>query len=406
MSGANSADDSDSLIDSIETDAIWKGSREYSGGPDDNARRGEIKEWIRSHPDEVDSFLKTVTRGAKLYTLRGLDAKSEEIEEVTGGDASVIADALNLTQVYYYKSYFGYTDHTTWVYKLLPVGGVLEEIGEEADTAQEAQEMFRSFCRSNGFEDYYRAAGESPAPLIGNLGDKAKPRLIHFEDSDHLYVQYWSTGTMQSGFDVESGEYESINTIEQPYLRIHLESGLVEVAGDDSQAKSRYRKRLNEFIDRFGNGVISPVSIGQSAIESVKQNVALQVSLDEFEGDDAKIQFSRGRSRGNVEADEIHETAEEERDRLRSNFQLILGKRMAEWGLIHRDQLDDRFENKDSVTVAEALSEFKEDQSYDEVVDLTLSLNRDKETFRVQKKRLSPTIRRSVFHLLAEELDW
>lgn len=407
----------DRLIDALETEALQRGFREAgieiaSSEYDESTSpsREDIRKWFQENPEKVDPILEDFKRGAKLRTLKLIDSKLENIEEAKKGP-NVVADALNLRSVYYYREYFGYTDHTTRIYHT-HLDGVLAEIAENADDAEQAQEMFRTYCEKQNLDEYGQAAGDIPAPLITNLGDNPQPRLIHFEDANHLFVQYWERGNDITKFDIDTGNRESINTVYRPTLRIHLDSGLIESTGD--RIDERNTGQIQTFLSLFNgsNSWTSPVQIGSSGIETTKDRLALQVSLDEFKGDDddAKLRFARSESVGNVEADSKYADTEEERDRVRSNFQMILGQTTNGWELIYKKTIEEAFADWDpsDVTLSAVQETFTTDQPYTEVQDFTVSLNgdKDKQTIRILGKSREPSLERAIFHIFAKELGW
>lgn len=404
------------LIDALETQTLQRGLREAGvklekNGDTTNVNpsRSDVRTWFQQNDGEVDTVLDDFERGTKLQTLEVLGPKTKNVEEAKGG-LNVIADALNLREVYYYKAYFGYTDHTTRVYRT-ELGGLLEEITEEAESAEQAQEMFLTYCEENNLETYKQAAEEIPAPLITNLGDNSRPRLIHFEDQNHLFVQYWKRGNIITELDIETGDLKNISTVYRPTLRLHLDSGLIESTGD--RTDERNTEQIQEFLSAF-NGEhtwTSPVDI-RSAIETTKDKLALQVSLDEFEGDEdeAKLRFARSDTVSNVEADSKHQDTEEERDRVRSNFQLILGRTPDGWELIYKQAIEEMFSDWDpsDVTLSRVKDMFLDEEPYSEIADFTVSLNgdQDKQTIRVLGKSREPNLYRTVFHFFADELGW
>jgi hypothetical protein len=246
---------------------------------------------------------------------------------------------------------------------------------------------------------------------ITNLGDTSLPRLVHFKEENHVFVQYWERGNVITKLDIETGDQKNINTVYRPTLRIHLDSGLIESTGD--RTYKRNTDQIRSFLTAFNGDHTwtSPINIG-SGIEATKERLALQVSLDEFEGDkdEAKLRFARSDSVSNVEADSKHQDTEEERDRVRSNFQLILGRSPDGWGLIYKKEIDEMFSDwvPSDITPSLVKDTFLDDEPYSEIRDLTVSLNadQDKQTIRIRGKSREPSLYRAVFHIFAEELGW
>lgn len=398
-------------IDIREGDSEEEGEANYS--------REEVLNYFEENPEDAEELYGDLVYGAKLRILEEWENKLEHIEG-TGDTLHVVADALNLREVCYYDSYFTYTNHTTRVYEASELGGVLGDIAEEAASATEAREMFTEFAseESDLDEAYAQAAEEIPAPLIGNVGDRTRPRVVEFEDENHLYVEYWSRGNSKDGFDISTGDYTKIQTAYRAVLRVDLETGLIETTGDSSQKSNE--GLVERFLSEFnGSGEVSRVHIRGDDVRETKQNLALLTTLNEFVGEDAKLRFTRNNS-GNVEADPVHDEAEENRDYSRSNFQIIIGQQSNNWELVYPPEVMDEYVsegaeaetddegNEFDVGAVLTAMEGEEDErgDYDDAMNLTLGLNSEKATFRIQKKAMSPNTRRQVFGMLAENLDW
>lgn len=391
------------VTEALDMNAIRKGIADTDYDIDNEVSREEFKDWVESLDDERSDFIQQLRSSAKIAKLGQWEGKMSEVEETRSDDLDVNADAILLRGAHYYDSFFQYTNHTTWIFKIQGYNGALEEIHEEAESAAEAQDILREYCGDLSEPVYENAVEEVPAPLIGRVDGSESPRLFHFEDQDHLYVEYWTEGSKDSIFDVTTGDYKTAQSLQRTCFRIHLESGLVEIAGDNSKGPNK--KALQAFLERFnGNALISNVRIGVDGIQNAKENLAVIVSLDEFIGDDAKIRFARNKS-GNVEADPYHSETESDRERLRMNMQLLYGRTPDGWELIYPNEIARRYADDEEVEVGEIVSEL-EDSTFEEVLPLTVGLNREKNSIRFRTTDISPSTRRSVFHLFADELNW
>lgn len=232
--------------------------------------------------------LKDAIWGGKLYTISSNQERLDFIEDAATSELRTVSESLSTRECYYYDSFFGYTDHTTRIYNISQIDGVLREIAENADSGDTAQNIFNNYCSDNQLSYFYAASEDLPAPLIGNLGNSPRPRLVHCEDDNHIYVEFWKRGNIINRFDIDSGEYQSVNTVSRPYIRIHLDSGLVEAAGD--RAHQSNKKLVSLFLKKFsGNSLNDSVNIGDRGIKTTRQKLAFQISLDEFKTDEVRI---------------------------------------------------------------------------------------------------------------------
>lgn len=371
---------------------------------DTEASRSELDKWVEGLGEEEEGFLQELISSAKVTKLNQWGNKTGSIVETGSDSVEVNADALSVRGAHYYDTYFQYTDHTTWVFKIQGLSGFLSEVRETADSAKEAQELLQEHCKDLSDPMYQKAAEEIPSPLIGEVDGSESPRLLHFEDENHLFAEYWTDGGKEDIYDITTGDYKVARSLERTYFRLHLESGLVEIAGDDSKGPNK--DALQAFLKHFGgNPLLGDVRIGVEGIQKAKENLALLVSLDEFLGEDAKLRFARN-EKGNVEADPYHSDTESERERVRTNIQLLYGENRDGWNLIYPTEIGQQYSEDEEVKVGEIVEDLEESGPFEEVLPMTVGLNREKNSIRFRTKDISPPTRRSIFHLFADELNW
>jgi len=384
--------------------AIRRGLQNTDYDVDENASRSVFNNWIADLDNERDEFIEQLKPSAKVAKLQRWSTKLSGITETGSDDIAVNADSLTVRGAHYYDSFFHYTNHTTWVFGLPWISGALEQVRENAESAEEAQKILRIQCKDLSEPMYEMAAEEEPSPLIGNVDGSESPRLFHFEDEDHLYVEYWTEGSGQEIFDVNTGDYKSAQTLQRTCFRIHLDSGLVEITGDMSRGPNK--DALKAFLERLGgNPMISDVDIGMEGIQKAKEKLAFIVSLDEFDGDDAKIRFSKNKD-GDVEADPVHSDTESERERVRLNMQLLYGRTQNGWELIYRKEVGQQYSDSEEVEVGQLIKDLENSGSFKEILPLTVGLNREKSSIRFYPEEISPPTRRTIFHLFADVLNW
>ncbi|MEA1930054.1 MAG: hypothetical protein U9O06_00685 [Euryarchaeota archaeon] len=396
--------DTTRVTDALDMRAIRKGLQNTDYDVDENASRSVFNNWIADLDGERDDFIEQLKPSAKVAKLQPWSTKLSGITETESDDIAVNADSLTVRGAHYYDSFFHYTNHTTWVFGIQWLSGTLKQIHENATSADEAQEILRSHCKDLSEPMYQMAAEEIPSPVIGNVDGSESPRLFHFENKDHLYVEYWTEGSEQDTFDVNTGDYKVAQTLQRTCFRIHLDSGLVEITGDASRGPNK--DALKAFLERLGgNPVIGDVNIGTEGIQKAKENLAFIVSLDEFDGEDAKIRFSKN-DNGDVEADPYHSDTESERERVRLNMQLLYGRTQNGWELIYRKEVGQQYSDSEEVEVGQLIKDLKRSGPFKQILPLTVGLNREKSSIRFYPEEISPPTRRTIFHLFADELEW
>lgn len=411
------------LLDSLEMRAIRRGLHETEVGPDANSSRQEIKTWVQNHPNEQESFLQELVTAAKQVLLDENENYLEyiDVNQADDDDRSLV-EVIDLFDAYYYDSFFGYTDHSTKLYSIDEPDGIFAEIADEAGSIDEAKTLFIEHCqdRDDIDEAYLAALDEVPAPLIGEIEHEARPRLVKFEDSNHLYIELWSIGDTFSKFDVNEGDYKTIESLARTVVRVHLDTGILEYTSDDT-TKGHRQSVLTDLLE-LSNQTSNPGSdqatnysekiITDRHIRQIKENVGVLSTLDSFRGARANLRYSSVDDR-NVETDPTHGNMERSRDYQKSHPRVLVGWADGRWELIKKDDLVDdsdidldeaSFEEEDAVS--NVIREIKEQGQYDRVRQFTIPMNSDKDTLRIWKKRCSPETRRTVFHLIAGELGW
>jgi len=410
------------LIDSLEMRSIRRGLYEADVGPETTASRQELKEWVQEHPDQGEAFLQELVAAAKEVLLDDNESYLEFISVNQDDEEASLTESIDLFDAYYYESFFGYTDHSTKLYSIDELGGVFADIADEAESITRAKELFRGHCqgRDDIDEAYLAALDDYPAPLIGEVEHQARPRLLKFEDPDHLYIEFWSIGDTFSKFDVNEGDYKQIESLARTVVRVHFDTGILEYTSDDT-TKGHRENVLADLLDRF-NQTSNPGSdqatnysekiITDHHIRQVKNNIGVLSTLDSFRGARANLRYSSVDDR-NVETDPTHSNMERSRDYQKSHPRILVGWNGGGWELIEKDDLvDDQdldldeasFEEEDAVS--NVISEIREHGQYDRVRQFTIPMNSDKDTLRIWKKRCSPETRRTIFHLIADELGW
>lgn len=409
------------LIDSLEMRSIRQGLHESEISLESTASREEIKEWVQAHPEQEEAFLQELISAAKDVLLDDNERylKYIDVNHNDNGEETLLD---NVIDIYYYDSFFRYTDHSTKLYSIDELGGVFADIAREAKYIDEAKELFVEHVREqNDIDEAYLAAlDDYPAPLIGEVEHQARPRLLKFEDVDHLYIELWSIGDTFSRFDVNEGDYKTIESLARTVVRVHFDTGILEYTSDDT-TKGHRESVLTNLLDQF-NQTSNPGSdqatnysqrtITDPHIRQIKKNIGVLSTLDSFRGIQANLRYSSVKDR-NVETAPTHSNMERSRDYQKSHPRILIGWTDGGWELIEKDDLvcdpdldldETSFEEEDAVS--NVVQKIREQGQYDRVRQFTIPMNTDKDTLRIWKKRCSPETRRTIFHLIADELGW
>jgi len=392
----------------------------------DSPDRDEIKEWLSRHQDYAEEVANAIAINKQKSIIRSFEGKEKFVEETEQGerDPDDIISHLSLTDTVYYNSFFKFADMSTKVFSTEYRDGIFQRISSEADSAQEAKELFQDHISENEEIDdvYLQAANDVPAPLIGQVDFNPKPRIIKFEDDDHVYFEFWSMEGERSYYDVNKGDYITIDQRARTSVRVHLDTGIMEYVSSKSSEDHR-RAVIDIIVDNFwtsdevrtdgglqalatgGELLHSPVTISDDDISDVKENVGLLSTLDGFRGGFTNVRLT-SRNNSDVENDPDHQHFEDNRDYRLSHPQILLGERNGEYELLDRDEISGEITISPDMSAEEIVEEFAENSDYDDVHRFTVVLNTDNDTARIWKVRCSPSTRRLVFHLISDELGW
>jgi len=386
--------------------------------------RERFKQWFDDLDDDVqDHLADRLIRSKKLSLLEeDIDNKKRYIEDSVAEDARGLADSLDLSTIQYYESFFTFGDRTSSLHSIDQVGGIFAKINENAETVEEAQDIFRENVReSETIDDLYaQAAGQYPSPIIGDIDYYPKPRTIRFTRPNRMYAEYWKKGEEITRFDVNRSDYMTITTRSRTAVRVNLEKGLIEFASQDN-SDNHQKAVLDELVDNFAieDGVEtdgglsltqqehSRVSISSSDVEQVNENIGIMSTLDSFRGRIANTSLHSIKQRP-VDRDENHEELKE-RGYIKSHPRLLLGVKDDEYELLDPEEVYDDYapDIEDDIPDMDTLvDEIRENSSYDSVERYTIVLNADENTFRIWKAAQKPSVRELVFNLVAEELNW
>jgi len=393
------------LVGALETRAINQATDRSTTSIPAGADRTEVIDYLDTESD-ADTLEEELIEAAKEVIIEDRSHQVDYIEGTQVG-ADAIGGFLSLSEFAYYDSYFGYTNHATRVYEVDELGGALEEVRDNAQTEQDAKDIVRRYVSSNSAEEEYSQALEDvPAALIGNVDDRAAPRVLHFEEPSVLYAEFWAEGSKESGLDIHSGEYKTINEVAKTAVRVYLDHELVEVTSDSAGPGDR-TVLVNLLSELNEHEQVWNIDINPSDVSQARNNLGVLTTLSELIDTDTKLRFTRNQA-GNVETDSTHRSEETSRQNARSNFNTILGETTAGWQPIHRNEVPVDHEEEDELTVADYLESVEEDDesSYRDLDSITIGMTAEKNSYTIMKMNLQPTTRREIFQMIGNELGW
>lgn len=391
------------LINALETRAIRRGLQ-ISGNEDvdPNWSRNEVLAYLETNPSKAPELREDIITGAKRFYLSRDHVKPAYIK-IAGSETGieVLSDRLSLREVVYYESYFKYADHSANVYKISDVNGALASISQVGSKEEVWDELESQIEDQADLNEYGAAIRDLPAPLIGDVEDSYKPRVLQVESPDVIYLEFWKKGSKRGGFDVRTGDYKTIQGPYRAVLRIDFDNLTIEAVGDNSS--NTHEDLVRKFmVDFNGSASADLTHIHSTHIEDARRDLAFIATLDEFLGD-AKLRFTTNET-ANVEADPAHGSAKGARDLGKSNFRVLMGEN-GTWERVYPREYPD-VDDEEEVSLNDLLTELEEESGYSDVLDVTIGMNSEKNSFRIQKKAIEPTTRKAVFDSLARQVGW
>lgn len=384
--------------------------------------RDDLKTFVQQNEELGASLLEIIGKAKQKSILRQLEEQLYYIEG-EGEDIDDISTNLTLTQTEYYQSYFNFAGKSFSILKTDFEDGIFARIASEAETQEQAKNIYRSYIQESDIDDLYiDATRDVPAPLIGEIDYTPKPRLIHFEDDGHIYFEYWTKSGQRSYFDVNKGDYVTVERRGKTAVRVHINTGIIEYVSTKG-SESHRRGLIDKLIERFwmdddvetDGGVPSlvagvanlhtDINIQNDDISQVKENLGILSTLDGFRGGIANVRFS-SRNNSDVGRDPDHQHIEDNRDLRISHPNIFLGEDNGDIEIIEKKQIEAVLSITPEMSVDEILEEFQENSSYSKVHRFTIVMNSDRNTIRVWKRNYSPSTRLKLIHLIQEELDW
>ncbi|WP_226039076.1 hypothetical protein [Natrinema sp. DC36] len=390
--------------------------------------REEFKEWIDSLDEDLFQRLRrTVHREDRRMTLRNRSSKLSYIHnvDIDSGlkkDEKIekLVQQLSSRETAYYDAHFEFASTSSYLYTIDGFEGVVGGIATDAAGPHDAEEKFAERARErDDIDETYASAAEGLAPIAGKLEKAPKPRVIKFEDEDHIFIEFWAVGTEDSIFDGQEGYSMNYNPRIRSAARMHLDTGMVEVF--DGKKKEQHRKTLVDRLEKLCNGaklvtdggeqktreinILREKTLSEDNIWDVMDSIGMLTTLEGFGGRTADAKLSAVHNR-DVRKDDTHEDLRHDRNLELANIKLFFDDLEGIREFVKPSEIGEKIEFEKEATQSEMKEEIGKMFDYKNIDHVTLTLNEDNNTFRVQKKNCSPATRQAVFHLVSEELGW
>lgn len=402
--------------------------RERASELSDDFSREEFKDWLETLSEEETSDLqRAVSREHRRKTLYRRKSKLSYIGDIdiesnsnTNDLIESLVTQLTTREATYYDAHFKFANAGAYIYNTEVFEGVIKEIKDNATGAHSAKQIFVEEARDRDDlgKQYVRAA-ESLSPIAGQLETAPKPRLIYFEDENHLFIEYWSLGKEDQIFDGQEGYSIEYSPRVRSAARIHIDSGVVEVF--DGKKKETHRNTLLDRIERLFNPerpvadggtqtgrtdvILRGKSISEDDIWKVMDEVGMLTTLEGFGGRTADAKLSAVQNR-DVTKDDTHDDLRDDRGLELANIKIFFddleGRRM----FIDPEDVGQKLKFDKDTTQSQMKDEIREEFGYTNIGHVTLTLNEDNNTIRIQKENCSPETRKTVFHLVTNTLGW
>ena len=132
------------------------------------------------------------------------------------------------------------------------------EMATILQNGQHTVEQLRNRIIEEGGEGAEAALSEVGRNIWGVLEEHPQVRFIHFEDSDHIYFEFWVKPKEDRVFHERKGEFIDFPDIRKLDCRLHLDDGVIELRGRNDRQKDR--ERVLNYIERiFGNETVLEV---------------------------------------------------------------------------------------------------------------------------------------------------
>lgn len=121
--------------------------------------------------------------------------------------------------------------------------------------SEDSVEEIRDYLIENGPHSVEKSFSKAGTNIWDNLGEDPTPRIAYFEDSQHLYIEFWLRTASRQRFHERRGEFLEFPVLRKVVCRIHLDDEFIELRGRKERKKDRENSLVK--IKRFLNDDIS-----------------------------------------------------------------------------------------------------------------------------------------------------
>lgn len=368
--------------------------------------------------DTSESVAEILCKAQKEHILEKRKYKIQHFESTDYKESHKVRDDISLSEGVYYDSYFKFSNGSMSIFSVNEMDPILKTVHENASDKDEAQEMFRELSDEHGYpSDYTKAAREIPLPLVDDLENNPRPRVIRFEDPGHLYIELWSFGKEKNVYNPEEGETLSFKSRARSQVRIHIEKELIEYASTRT-TKGHEETDLNHIESVFsfdgelqtdGGSIgrfetLSGKDITSDNIWNVIENIGVFSTLESFEARNATISYSSVNKR-DVKKGPNRDDIKRDTKLRRANVQILIEDPADECQFIDPEHIFETYEFDDDDNIEEVINELTDKEGYSQLVPFTISIHAKNDTLQIDKESCRPSTRTEVFNLVMEELE-
>lgn len=403
-----------------EEDAIERDVREPVAeiGPPES--REEFNEWFEElSENQKESIAEVLEKAQKEKILESRKYKIPYFQSTDFKESHKVRDDIELSEAVYYDSYFKFSNGSMTICSVDSMDPLLQRISEETDNRKEAQTMFREESKESRIsEDYIKAARSVPLPLVNELENNPRPRVLRFEKPSVLYIELWSFGKEKNVYNPTQGETLSFKSRARSQVRIYIDRGLIEYTSTRG-TKAHQETDLNHIESVFSfdddlqtdggvqsrSGPLEPQDITSDEIWSVIQNIGVFSTLEAFEAQNATISYSSVNKR-DVKKGPGRDNIKKDTKLRRANVQILIEDPVDECQFIDPGDIFGTYDFDDDDNIETVKKELTDKEGYNELEAFTISLHAKNDTLQIDKESCQPNTRSKVFNLVMDELEW
>ncbi|SDQ40792.1 hypothetical protein [Natronobacterium texcoconense] len=153
------------------------------------------------------------------------------------------------------------------------------EVTQLIEDEEHTEEQLKEKIIENGGDDIEAAFSTVGRNIWDVLGDHPEIRLAHFEDQDHIYLEFWMRAKTDREFHERKGEFIEFPVLRKIDCRVHLDDGLIEIRGRNE--RERDREQVLEYVEHlFGN--TTAITVMEDDLDITDDTIRHFMDLPEF----------------------------------------------------------------------------------------------------------------------------